>query len=91
MLITLDTYQLQQMLNTAAELGASNVLVELGLNKTKITKAEAYRRYTRRLIDKWVRECKVTPVKIEGTTLLDVKELELVSKVNDLYKKHLKS
>ncbi len=84
MTITLDQQQLLQMLTSAAQMGAASALVKLGINKTKITKAEAYRRYTRRLVDYWVREKKIKPVKIQGSTLLDVEELEALSTINDL-------
>ena len=89
MIYHFDEYQLSVLLTSAAKMGASMLAVEQGLIKTKINKAEACRRYTRRLVDKWVNEHKITPVKIKGTTLFSVKELEAVSNINDLYNRHL--
>ena len=84
-MIQLETYQLQQMLDSAAEMGANRALVEAGLKKPQIKKAEAYRRYGRRRIDRWIREHKITPVKDSGSTLLLVSQLETVSKIDALY------
>lgn len=86
-----DEYQLSELLKNAAELGAMNLAVNHGLIKTKISKAEAYRRYSRRLIDNLINEHKLMPVKIKGKTLFDVVELELVCKTNLLFNRHLKT
>jgi hypothetical protein len=65
-------------------MGASNFAVEQGLVKTKINKAESYRRYTRSLVDKWIKHGKIKAVKIDGKSMFDVKELEEISSVNKL-------
>ena len=87
MTLTLDTYQLQVMLNAAAEMGAKKALVVAGLEKTQVSKAEAYRRYTRRRVDRWVKEHKVTLIKDNGSTLLNLDELEAISQIENIISK----
>ena len=82
-------FQLRQMLTTAAEMGAKNALREMGVDKTQISKAESYRRYSRRRIDRWVREGKIMPVKSNGSILFNVCELEAISQTVELYFKHI--
>jgi len=82
-------FQLRQMLTTAAEMGAKNALREMGVGKAQISKAEAYRRYSRRRIDRWAREGKIKPVKSNGSILLNVSELEALSQTVELYFKHI--
>jgi hypothetical protein len=82
-------FQLRQMLTTAAEMGAKNALREMGVDKSQISKAEAYRRYSRRRIDRWTKEGKIKPVKSNGSILLNVSELEAISQTVELYFKHI--
>lgn len=88
--MNLEEFQLEQLLSTAAELGAKNALRQMGVDKTQISKAEAYRRYSRRRIDRWVREMKITPVKSNGSVLFNVSELEVISQSTELYFKHIR-
>ena len=88
-MLELHEFQLRQMLTTAAELGAKNALREMGVGKTQISKAEAYRRFSRRRIDRWAREGKIKPVKSNGSILLNVSELEALSQTVELYFKHI--
>lgn len=81
--------QLRQMLSSAAEMGAKNALRDMGVDKTQISKAEAYRRYSRRRIDRWVREGKVIPIKSKGSVLFNSAELEAISQTVELYHKHI--
>ena len=85
----LEEFQLEQLLSSAAELGAKSALRQMGVDKTQISKAEAYRRYSRRRIDRWVREGKITPVKSKGSVLFNVSELEVLSQSTELYFKHI--
>lgn len=85
----LQEFQLRQMLSTAAEMGAKSALREMGVDKTQISKAEAYRRYSRRRIDRWVRERKIMPVKSRGSVLFNVSELEALSQSTELYFNHI--
>lgn len=89
-MLEFQEFQLRQMLTTAAEMGAKNALREMGVDKTQISKAEAYRRYSRRRIDRWTKEGKIKPVKSNGSILLNVSELESISQTVELYFKHIK-
>lgn len=77
------------MLTTAAELGAKNALRQIGADKTQISKAESYRRYSRRRIDRWVREGKIMPVKSNGSVVFNVSELDALSQTVELYFNHI--
>ncbi len=48
--------RLQQMLTTAAEMGAKEIVDRLGLEKKQVTRNEAYRLYGRKRVDMWIRE-----------------------------------
>jgi len=88
-MVELHEFQLRQMLSTAAEMGAKNALREMGVDKTQISKAEAYRRYSRRRIDRWVKEGKIIPIKSKGSVLFNSGELEAISQTVELYFKHI--
>ena len=88
MKITLEEYQLSELLKTAARLGANKLAVDLGLVKTKISKSEAYRRYSKWMVDRWIREGKIKQVKNGGKVLLDVQQLEELTATNDLIEKY---
>lgn len=88
-MVQLYENQLRQMLSTAAEMGAKNALREMGVDKTQISKAEAYRRYSRRRIDRWVREGKIIPIKSKGSVLFNSGDLEAISQTVELYFKHI--
>lgn len=85
----LHEFQLRQMLSSAANLGAKNALREMGVDKTQISKAEAYRRYSRRRIDRWVKEGKIIPIKSKGSVMFNSGELETISQTVELYIKHI--
>ena len=88
-MLNLYEFQLRQMLNTAAKMGAKSALREMGVDKTQISKAEAYRRYSRKRIDRWVREGKIIPIKSKGSVLFNVEDLESQSQTVELYYNHL--
>jgi hypothetical protein len=88
-MLEIHEFQLRQMLTTAAEMGAKNALREMGVDKSQISKAECYRRYSRRRIDRWVREGKIMPVKSSNSVLFNVSELEAISQTVELYFKHI--
>ena len=88
-MIQLEENQLRHLLTTAAEMGAKTALTEAGLQKKEITKAEAYRRYSRRSVDGWILAGKIIPVMRGVKTMLVVVDLELLAKTNQLYHKHL--
>lgn len=85
----LEEGQLRQIIKTAAEQGAKHILVLAGLEKTEITKTEAYRRFSRRKVDNWIKEGDIIPTKRGKTSYLQVLEIEALSQTNDLYSKHL--
>lgn len=89
MKVSIELNQLQQMLNTASELGASRSLQKAGLDKSDISKNEAYRRYSRKRVDRWIEEGKIVPVKFGSAIKLNLAELEVLAKTNELYSKHL--
>jgi hypothetical protein len=77
----------QLLLQAGAELGAIQVLIKTGKLKAYITKAEAYRLYGRKHIDRWLSEGLLTPRK-DGTHSasfrIDRFELELIVKARFL-------
>lgn len=89
-MIQLEEYQLSEILTKAAHLGATNFAVKQGLVKSKISKTEAYKMYSRRLVDGWIKKGKVKPVKVGNRLLVDTIELETVSNTNDIFNKHIK-
>ena len=77
------------MLATAAEIGASSALINAGITKTQIYKAEAYRRYGRRSIDKWIEQRLILPIQREkNSVFINVKELDAISTTHKLFKKY---
>ena len=89
-MITLDEGQLRQIIYTAAEQAAKHTLVRAGMEKTEITKNEAYRRFSRRKVDGWIKGAKLVPVKRGTKSYLQVLELEALAQTNELYSKHLR-
>lgn len=80
----IEMIELRQLLETAATLGAKQTLVSVGLDKTEISKAEAYRRYNRRSVDEWIKTKLITP-SIRGSKVrLKVVELDVLSQSEQL-------
>jgi len=88
-MVQLHENQLRQMLSSAAEMGAKNALRDIGVDKTQVSKAEAYRRYSRRRIDRWIKERKIVPVRSKGSVLINLAELEAISQTEELYFIHI--
>jgi hypothetical protein len=65
--ITMSENVLRAMLQDAAELGSMAVLVRHGLVKSYISKQDAYNMYGRRIVDRWILEKLITPLK-DGQT-----------------------
>lgn len=57
--LTLD-FRLAQMLQGAAELGGIVALTEVGQLRPYLSKAEAYRKYGRGSVEKWIAEGVIT-------------------------------
>ncbi len=74
--------QFQELIANAVNIGYQKALVENGQLKAYLSKADAYRKYGRRQVDRWIREKLVTKVK-DGTNSssirLDRTELETVA------------
>jgi hypothetical protein len=90
-MLKLEESQLRQMLNSAAELGAKSALIAAGIVKTEISKAEAYRRFSRKSVDKWINKGNLMPIKRGSSSKLNVMELESLVKTNQLVRTHLKT
>lgn len=86
----MNNNELRQLLVTAAELGAKTALREAGLNKSQISKAEAYRRYSRKRVDMWIKNNDVVPIKKGTSTLLNVRDLDSISQIQQLTEKQIK-
>lgn len=74
---------LRAMLADAAEIGATNALIKVGELKPWISKAEAYRRYGMRTVNKWIEAgliklSKPTPNSVKRH--INVQEIEAVNK-----------
>ena len=76
--------RLEQMLITAAELGAQQVIERLNLDKKQISLAEAYRIYGRKRVDYWKREGLVEYAKQGTRIFLNKSQLEKQSSINRL-------
>lgn len=85
--IIMSPFEFRQLLLTVSKQAAREALREAGLNKKQITRAEAYRRYERWRIDRWIREHKITPVKQGANIYLNVAELEALTETNELFHK----
>lgn len=67
-----------------AKLAAKQVLIELNLAQEEVTKQDAYRRYRRTIVDRWISQGKINPV-LRGTkTFLPVIELEACAQISDI-------
>lgn len=85
--MNIEKFELRQMLGTAASLGSKATLVAVGLDKTEINKAEAYRRFSRRTVDGWIADGHIKLVKRGNKFFLNVTEMEVLAQTNDLYSK----
>ena len=83
----MEQYIITRIAEAAAELGAMQALIQAGLLKPYLTKAEAYRRCGRKNIDRWLNEGLLT-VRKDGDHSagwrIDRLELELIVKARFL-------
>lgn len=63
MLFTLNNHQLGELLAVAAALGARITLARMGRLPPYINRSEAYRRYGRKRVDRWMDRGWLTPRK----------------------------
>jgi hypothetical protein len=83
MSVLITKRELTRLLITAAELGALEVLRKHNLISQYISKQEAYRRYKRGTVDRWISEGLIALVKDGPATSkwrIDALEIEAVSK-----------
>lgn len=85
----LEEGQLRQMMSTAAELGAKHALIAAGIDKTEISQAESYRRFSRKSVDGWIQKGIIKPIKRGSSIKLNLAQLESLSMTNLLLHKHL--
>jgi len=60
MSITLDKYQLMDIISGAVQIGVETTLVQTGLLKPYLTLTTAYNMYGRKTVDKWIKEGRIT-------------------------------
>ena len=84
--ITLPKSQLQSLLSEAAELGASIAMTQVGLLKPYLSKNQAWTKYGRSNVERWIREGLITPRKDGNNTAkwrIDRLEIESVAKTSN--------
>lgn len=67
----------------AAEMGAQKALIEVGLLKPYFKLREAQRRYGEAIVNRWIREGLITPIKDGGRTAsvrIDRMQIEAIAK-----------
>lgn len=86
MTLKLDEYQLADILKEAADLGAKNVLVSMGLLKPHVSLNDAYKLYARRSVDKLIKEGRLNTVKHgnrNSKVLIDRLELQALFTIKE--------
>lgn len=78
-MININKPVLVELITSAAEMGANNALRSAGLDKSQVSKAEAYRRYSRKRVDRWISDGLVFTVSFGSSILINVKDLEIAS------------
>lgn len=76
--------ELFSIMTTMAELGAKNALIAAGIDKTEISLAEAYRRFSRKNVDAWIKSEKLNAIKRGAATKIKLMDLEYAAKLNPL-------
>jgi len=61
--LSINTFLLQRLLEHAAELGAIKALIKVGKLKPYLNKSEAFRRYQRINVERWIERGLITPRK----------------------------
>lgn len=84
--ITLTISSLRMILSYAAELGAKSALTKTGHLKPYLKKSEAFRKFGRKNVEKWIELKLITPRKDgnhSATWRIDFLEIEALGKVNE--------
>ncbi|WP_295675919.1 hypothetical protein [uncultured Mucilaginibacter sp.] len=61
--VTLELYELSNLLTDAAELGAKQMSIAAGLTPPFYSASQAYKLYGRKLVERWVEENLIKPCK----------------------------
>lgn len=80
MSINLELYQLKKFWEDASEIGATRALIKAGLVQANITQAEAWRRFKRHKVERWVRLNLIEPIKNGKTVEFELVALEILNK-----------
>ena len=81
----------QDIATNSATIAVKKALFDLGISKEEISKAEAYRRFGRRTIDRWIREGHITLLPRNTKKMINIIELESFANSIALHKKHFSS
>jgi len=76
--------RLQQMLNTAAKMGAKQIVDRLGLEKKQISRNQAYKVYGRKRVDRWYNEGLVERIADGRQTYYNKAQLEKQASIHRL-------
>ena len=74
--VTITQGELVRLIQTAAEVGAAKVAAMLKPSEDLISQREAWSRYGRGTIERWVSEGKVTPRRVGGKRLYSASQLQ---------------
>lgn len=91
MIFEISSFELQQMLTTAAELGARKVISSLNLDKKQIRQFEANEIYGEKRIAEWRKNGDIKPIKQGRCIYYDKAKLEQLSTINRLNYTHNES
>ena len=83
----ISEHQLQKIVSSAAEIGASYALSRTGKTKPYLKKAEAFRLYGRKHVERWIEEGLITPRKDgdhSAAWRIERLEIEALAKAMDL-------
>jgi hypothetical protein len=87
MQVTLDKYQLMDIISGAVQLGVETALVQSGLLKPYLTQTSAYEMYGRKTVERWIKDGRITAHKSgnrNSKVQLDRLALQTLVKTDDL-------
>lgn len=83
--ISISKYLLARLLADAAEMGAKKALESTGELKSSVSMTDAYKMYSRRTVDRWIKEGRIKPFRNTPNSnkkFLSRSTLEALDKVN---------
>lgn len=81
-IIQLERLELKNLISEAVAIGVKKALTDPSLNKKYLSKNQAYQKYGRRLVDRWIKEKLIKEIKDGDKShkiRLDALELEKVA------------